>query len=133
MIKTSLLILSISLTFWLIELLALVTVRMYQVRTEYWNWFNRRVSWERKRIIALVLGFWFLLGYMILQISDDILARDAAPYVLGGVFGTLMILWWLFQSVFIRWRNRIWLISILTGLGIGIGAAFFYDFPVGLI
>jgi len=125
MIKTALLVLSVGLVVWLTELLTLITVRMYQVRHEYWHWFNSDVSWERKRILALILGFWLLLSYVILQISDDIFAHDVALYVFGGVVGVLMLLWWLFQSVFRTSSTKIWLLSVIAGIAVGIGTVFF--------
>lgn len=117
MIKMTLLILSASLVVWLTELLALVSIRMYQVRDEYFHWFN--ATPERQRVLALVLGFWMLLGYVILQDLDDIWAREPAGYIAGGVIGILMILWWIMKSIFPEKGVLIWTLSLFGGLLLG--------------
>ena len=123
-----------SLSFWLTELLLLMTTRLVQVRVEVLNW--NSLSPARRRVLSLVVGLWMFIGFATMQRmratqgmingswtfsnTDDF----AFIYFPMGVVGILLILWWILGAVFQKWGALVWLFSFIIGCGLGVAAMY---------
>ncbi len=136
MIKT-LVFLSASFSFWLIELFFLITARLYQVRNEIISWAN--LTEGRRRVLFLVFGLWALVAFATMQrlkathawVKNEWMmsANDVITllYLPLGIAGVLMLLWWVFGAVFTNWGKTIWWVSLFAGFCLGLGVVA-YDF-----
>jgi len=128
--------LSATFAFLLSELFFFITTRLYQVRAEFINWSD--VSEMRRRILFLVLGLWFFMGFAMIQrvkathawvANHWVLSgsdRITMIYLLLGMIGVLMLLWWVFGAVFVNHGKKIWWISLALGILVG-ASVLLYD------